>query len=87
MNDYTFNNVKLTIETIKKTDMHFADIYQGCIDEVLSGEVKVNDKEKYILSNSTLKNEYLKGEVNRYNLTYLQRAYWIQIGENIALLP
>ena len=87
MNDYTFNKTKLTNKTIKKTDIHFADICQGCIDEVLSGEVRVNDKEKYILNNSKRKNEYLKGEANRNNFTYLQAAYWIQTGKCIALLP
>ena len=84
---YYFNNTKLTEETIKNTDLHFADICQGCIDEVLSGEVRVNDPKKYIKENLDRKREYSNGNINRYNLTYLQRAYWLQTGEMIALLP
>jgi hypothetical protein len=81
-----FNKTELTKETIKKTDKHFADICQGCIDEVLSGDVWVNDKKKYISDNKSQKQMYLSGEFNRNNFTYLQCAYWIQTGENIALL-
>lgn len=81
-----FNDTELTEETLIKTDKHFAEIYQGCIDGVVSGEFTVNDKEKYIIDNNRRKEQHLKGE-NRYNFTYLQRAYWIQTGEMIALLP
>lgn len=81
-----FNNTYLTEQTLIKTDKHFADICQGCIDEVLSGEQKVNDTNVYISNNKEQKEKYLKGS-NRNNLTYLQRAYSIQTGECIALLP
>lgn len=81
-----FNNTELTEETLLKTDQHFADIYQGCIDEVLSGVVKVNDQEKYFAENKRRKEESLKGN-KRTIFTYLQRAYWIQTGDMIALLP
>ena len=87
MKIYTFNNTELTKETIKKTDIHFADISQGCIDEVVSGDVRVNDIEKYINDNKAKRDNYLKGNINRNNFTYLQRAYWIQTGKTIALLP
>lgn len=81
-----FNNVDLTEQTLLKTDEHFAEICQGCIDEVLRGDVKVNDVDTYVIANSLLKEDYLKGR-NRNNLTYMQRAYWIQTGECIGLLP
>ena len=82
----TFNNTELTKETTIKTDKHFAEICQGCINEVLSGDVRVNDPKKYIKENLDRKKEYLNGNINRYNFTYLQRAYWIQTGETVALL-
>jgi glucose dehydrogenase len=81
-----FNNTILTKKTLKKTDNHFADIYQGCIDEVISGEVKVNDLKEYIKKNKINKIQILKG-IGRNNFTYLQRAYWIQTGDMPALLP
>lgn len=87
MNKLYFNNTELTKETIKKTDQHFADICQGCINEVLIGEVRVNNKDKYIKNNESQKNDYLNGNVNRSNFTYLQRAYFLQTGNCIALLP
>jgi len=86
MSKYFFNGEELTESTLKKTDKHFADIHQGCIDEVLSGKVEVNDKEKYFKSCKERKEKSIKG-LSRDNLTYLQRAYWIQTGDCIALLP
>ena len=85
MQDYYFNNTKLSEATIKKTDIHFADICQKCIEYVLNGGF-VNDKKKYIKDNLKHKKDYLNG-LNRNSSTYLQRAYFIQTGENIALLP
>ena len=81
-----FNGKILTKATIKKTHQHFIDIYKGCIAEVLSGEVTVNDQKKYFedCNNNILRHE--KGE-GIWNLTFLQRAYSLQEGECIALLP
>jgi len=85
-NQFYFNNKKLTEKTLLKTDKYFADICQGCIDEVINGDVTVNDKESYFEYNLKRKKEYLKG-INRNTLGYLQQAYYIQEGEMIALLP
>mgnify|MGYP003640901139 CR=1 FL=1 len=76
----------ITESTIKETHKHFINIYKGCIDEVLSGEVKVNDQKKYFenCNKAILKHE--KGEGTN-NLTFMQRAYYLQEGETIALLP
>jgi len=84
---YSFNNTELTPDTILKTDKHFANICQGCIDGVLNGDIKVNDPKRYIKDNSDRKKAYLTGNINRWNLTYLQRAYFIQTGKSVALLP
>tara|TARA_R110000851_G_C12681116_1_gene523837 strand:+ start:207 stop:458 length:252 start_codon:yes stop_codon:yes gene_type:complete len=81
-----FNNKLITEETKIKTDKHFADICQGCIDGAISGKFRVNDIEKYIKSNKASIEISLNGE-GRNNFTYWQRAYYIQEGECIALLP
>lgn len=84
-----FNNEEITQESILLTRQHFADIRQDCIDEVLNGTVK--------LPSHTLQADYsarcrqraeddLAG-INDHSLTFLQRAYWIQTGKSIALLP
>lgn len=83
---YAFNNTQLTAETIQSTRQHFADIEQGCIDEVLSGAVRVNNPESYINRCKASKEKYLTG-VLQISVTFLQRAYWLQTGEMIALLP
>lgn len=84
-----FNNVELTQETILTTRKHFADNAQGCIDEVLSGNV--------VLPSHTSQDIYFKWQrqrmadsldgFNDHTWTFLQRAYWIQTGECVALLP
>lgn len=81
-----FNNEKLTKETLIKTDKHFAELNNQIIDDINKGKLKVNDKESYLKDLKSRSESYLKGN-NRNNLTYLQRAYWIQTNKMIALLP
>ena len=81
-----FNNTVITEETKIKADKYFADIWQGCIDGAISGEFRVNDIEKYIKSNRVSIEISLSGD-GRNSFTYWQRAYWIQTGECVALLP
>lgn len=81
-----FAGVELTEETIQKTRKWFADNAQACIDEVRSGEVKVNDPEAYF----AWREESIKDAIecrNDNTLTFLQRAHYIQTGDCIALLP
>lgn len=81
-----FNDTEITPETIIQTRQHFADIAQGCIDEATSGEVKVNNLQSYIeWQQESIKNA-LSGK-NDFTFTFMQRAYWLQTGEMIALLP
>lgn len=81
-----FNGVTLTPETILATRQWFADNAQACIDKVVSGDMKVNDLIGYIERQEQLIDECLSG-VWDHAFTFLQRAYFIQTGESVALLP
>lgn len=81
-----FNRVELTQETIQKTQKWFADNALACIEEVKSGKYRVNDPELYYKEEEKAAKEYIEGNFN-ITLTFLQRAYFIQTGESVALLP
>lgn len=81
-----FAGVELTEETIQKTREWFANNDQECIEEVCSGKVNVNDPEVYILWCEKRAKSALEGGID-HTLTFLQRAYFIQTGEMVALLP
>lgn len=84
-----FNNVELSQETILATRKHFADNAQGCIDEVLSGGVVLpshTDREEYFRKCRVRAVNHTVGSYD-HTWTFLQRAYWIQTGECVALLP
>lgn len=83
----TFNGETLTKEAIEKTHKHFAGIYQGCIDEVKSGDVRVNCPESYFAENEKRRDAHLNKIASVTNFTFLQRAYYIQTGKMVALLP
>lgn len=76
----------LTPDTIQAARLWFAENAQSCIDEVLSGEVRVNDRPAFLKSQGWVKALALAGEFDR-TLTFLQRAHFIQTGECPALLP
>lgn len=80
-----FNGVELTEETILKTRKWFADNALACIEEVKSGKVRANDEEKYFASREKQAKEYIEG-CHTITFTFLQRAYFIQTGESVALL-
>nr|WP_156736425.1 hypothetical protein [Mycobacterium sp. E3298] len=81
-----FANVELTQDTIQMTREWFAHNAQACIDEVLNGDVKVNDKESYFKWREEQIEEAMSGQYD-HTLTFLQRAHHIQTGECVALLP
>ncbi|BBI90603.1 hypothetical protein HYO65_gp211 [Tenacibaculum phage PTm1] len=81
-----FNGEQLTQESIDKCIEQCIQNKQGCIDEVQRGEVTVNDKEKYF--------EWCNSNIKKYenrdfkiSLSFLQKAYYIQTGKCVALLP
>lgn len=81
-----FNDTEITQETIQRTRQHFADIAQGCINEAISGEVKVSNLQSYIeWQQGSI--EYTLSGKNDFTFTFMQRAYWLQTGECVALLP
>lgn len=81
-----FNGVTLTSETILTTRQWFADNDQACIDEAVSGQVRVNDLPSFI---EWKKQSIVDGLAGKWDhtFTFLQRAYFIQTGESVALLP
>jgi hypothetical protein len=81
-----FNGVELTEESIQKTRKWFSDNSIACIEEVKSGKVRVNDRESYFEWMNRSAKEYMEGQ-HDYTVAFLQRAYFIQTGESVALLP
>ena len=77
---------KITNETILETRQWYHDNAMGCIAEVKSGEVKVNDPEKYFEDCNRRAKEYLDGKWD-HTLAFIQRAHYIQTGECHAILP
>lgn len=86
MNKPMFNGVHLTEATIQKTRKWFADNCMACIEEVKSGKQHVNDPEEYFAYEEQSAKEYMNGD-NDHIIAFLQRAYFIQTGESVALLP
>ena len=78
--------MNITKETITKTRQWFIDNTQGCIDEAVSGQVRVNDLENYVESMLKRMEDVEAGEWD-YTFTFQQRAFYIQTGECHALLP
>lgn len=78
-------------ETVFYTWLAFAENAQGCIDEVLSGKVKVNDQENYIKEKQVLAMQYTQNAEDvlipsSTALWFWQKAYFIQSGENVGIL-
>ena len=80
-----FNNVELNLETIEKTRLWFYDNAFDCIEEVTTGKVKVNNLKEYIDWQKQRAEQALTGDFD-YTFTFMQRAYFIQTGKDVALL-
>jgi hypothetical protein len=79
-----FAGIEITAESIQATRQWFADNAQACIDEAVSGEVRVNDLESYIEWNKQRIVDALAGKGD-YTFTFAQRAHYIQTGECLPL--
>jgi len=79
------NGVAITSETILATRKHFADLYKSCIKDVETGRVRVNNVAEYIAYEESRMTKMIAGESDN-TLTFLQRAFWIQTGEMVAIL-
>ena len=78
--------MNITKETIIKTRQWFIDNTQGCIDEAMSGQVRVNDLNSYVESMLKRMDDIEAGGWD-HTFTFQQRAVYIQTGECHALLP
>lgn len=81
-----FNNVVITEESLDKARQQFIDSCQSQINAAQSGEMKVNDIDKFIDRQIESMLDYESGRYD-HGFTMLQRAYYIQTGESVALLP
>ena len=68
------------------TRQHFHDIDMACIAEAESGAVYVNDLDEYRAWCLQRAADALAGKID-HTFTFQQRAYWIETGECVALLP
>ena len=92
-----FNDTIITQETILATRKHFSDNCMQCIlsaveydsiprEELPEGKFFVNDLLGYMIEQNERIGAFNAGECD-HTFTFMQRAYWIQTGEMIALLP
>ncbi|MDR5812032.1 hypothetical protein QCE62_00320 [Caballeronia sp. LZ033] len=79
-----FNGVELTPETITATHAWFANNAQACIDEAVSGAVRVNDLSSYVAWRQQDIDRHRAG-IGGTSFAFLQRAYYIQTGESVPL--
>lgn len=80
------DTMNLTDETIYATRQWYADNAVACIDEAVSGRVRVNDLDKYIIEQTGKVGEYLTGKWD-HTLAFQQMAVVIQTGECHPILP
>lgn len=89
------HSIDLTQEAINAARKWFADNALACAmaahsrsDSVVlqNGEFYVNDLDKYREGQQRLASEYLAGTYD-HTFTILQMAYYLQTGNNVALLP
>lgn len=75
----------LTTEIINRTRQHFINVCLACIDEVITGKVKVNDINKYITWQKE-KIEYFREGKGDSTLHFCQMAYYFQSGISVPIL-
>lgn len=83
-----FNGIQITKESIQACRQWFIDNQQACIDGALDGTLglasHVNVTE-YIEA-CRLKQDAIENGESDHTFTFMQRAYYIQTGESVALL-
>lgn len=78
--------VMLTTDTIKATRQWFADNAQACINEAVSGQVRVNNLTSYVADQAQRIQDCLAGRWD-HTLAFQQRVLFIQTGVCHAILP
>lgn len=82
----TFNGVWLNSESVQAARQFFADNCDQVIAEAKAGIIKCNNLDDLIEWQSDVKGMSLRGEYD-HSLMHMQRAYFIQTGKDVALLP
>lgn len=84
-----FNGVEITQKSIMACRQWFIDNQQACIDGALDGTLGLAshvDVALYVADCKAKQRHYLLGGID-HTFTFMQRAYYIQSGESVALLP
>lgn len=84
-----FNGLQITEESILACRQWFADNAQACVSDVEQGFVRMPFhvlESQYKEKMQKIAKAALAGEYD-HTFTFMQRAYHIQTGESVALLP
>lgn len=73
-------------QAVITTRQWFADNAQACIDEAVSGQVRVNNLTSYIADQTQRIQDSLTGKWD-HTLTFQQRVFYVQTGVCYAILP
>lgn len=75
----------ITAETVIKTRKYGIRQCQACIDEAVSGKVRVNDLDKYIDHHNSHIAKYESGYYDD-TIHFLSKAIYIQFGESAPIM-
>lgn len=75
-----------TTDTINATRQWFADNAQACINEAVSGQVRVNNLASYVADQTQRIQDCLAGNWD-HTLAFQQRVVYVQTGVCHAILP
>lgn len=84
-----FNGTELTPETIQAARQWFADNADACVREAEDGTFPLASHyplDLYRMQQAAARRAALAGEYD-HTVAFKQRAYFIQTGESVALLP
>jgi hypothetical protein len=81
-----FNGLELTEIAMQQTRQWFADNALAAAEDARAGRTRVNDLEGYLRDSERRAAYFLAGEGDS-SVAFLQRAYYVQTGESVALLP
>ena len=73
-------------EAILAARYWFASNCYACIAQAMNGTFEVNDLTMYKATQTKSADDYLSGKFDK-TFTLLQRAWYIQTGESVPLLP
>lgn len=82
----TRREMKPSAESIASARAWYIENMEGCIEDALSGKTRVNDLAKYVADQTEAIARLSRGESD-YTFALLQRAWFIETGECVALLP